>query len=271
MYFINQIVNDDCAFASLKILLANLKRNENYLYLKQDEKHGSFSYLELIDIAKHYGTELIGFKVDEKEELRHADIFPMILTIKVNENSHAVCLMAINKKYATLLDPSSGKVKIKITKLFEIWDGTGLLIKEEKECKENPVTPIKKARNNVLDYIFQFLAGASFLFGLVTMSYENFTLFSFISIGVAVIFEALSRLIKIREMKRFDKNISYFIEKIEPKNLDHFIVRKEKYKESIFSNKNNFFYYFLRNKRRYSYFCQKTLQIDTFYVVLFLL
>ena len=36
MYFIKQIDNHDCGFASLKMLLANIYKDKRYLYLKQD-------------------------------------------------------------------------------------------------------------------------------------------------------------------------------------------------------------------------------------------
>ena len=243
MYFINQITQDDCGFASLKILLANLKKEESYLYLKQDERHGAYSYQELCDLSETYGVSLVGFRVDNKDEIKHADMLPMIVTIRIEESVHAVCLYSINKRYVTLLDPSVGKVKMKFKKFFDFWDGTGLLITNKKEANEKIELPIKKEKNHLFDYLFQFLDGATFLFGLLTMSLDNFFIYSLIGLVGSVIFEIASRMIKVCEMKKFDRKMGEILENVEAKNFDKFLSRKEKYKESVFSNKNNFIYY----------------------------
>ena len=243
MYFINQMTQDDCAFTSLKILLANLKEDETYLYLKEDEKHGPYSYQELCDISKEYGVELLGFRVENKEEIKLADVLPMIVTIKVDDSLHAVCLYSINKRDVTLLDPSIGKVKIKYSNFFDLWNGTGLLISHENRSEKEITIPIEKERNNIFDYVFQFLAGVAFLFSLVTMSLDNFAIFSLIGLGVSILFEIISRIIKVKKMKQFDLKMMEKIENIENSHFDKFLIRKEKYKESVFSNKNNILYY----------------------------
>ena len=58
MFYISQLNQSDCGFASLKMLLANVLKNEDYLYLKQDEEHGPYNYFELIQIASDYGCVL---------------------------------------------------------------------------------------------------------------------------------------------------------------------------------------------------------------------
>ena len=50
-------------------------------------------------------------------------------------------------------------------------------------------------------------------------------------------------MIKVRKMKKFDRKMGEILENVEAKNFDKFLSRKEKYKESVFSNKNNFIYY----------------------------
>ena len=49
-YFINQIKKKDCAFASLKILLANVYKKKDFLYVIQDKDDKSYSLKEIIKI-----------------------------------------------------------------------------------------------------------------------------------------------------------------------------------------------------------------------------
>ena len=63
--FIKQLKDNDCAFASLKMLLAYYSKNKEYLYLKQDLDVEDYSLRDVIQIAKRYGVEIQGVKVDK--------------------------------------------------------------------------------------------------------------------------------------------------------------------------------------------------------------
>ena len=91
MYYIPQITTNDCLFTAFKILLANVKKDEKYLYLQEDEKHGPYSLLEIIEKGKAFGVELFGFEADDKKELKNCKSIPLILNIKVGTDSlHSV-------------------------------------------------------------------------------------------------------------------------------------------------------------------------------------
>ena len=68
-YFINQIKKKDCAFASLKILLANVYKKKDFLYVIQDKDDKSYSLKEIINEAKKYGVVLKGYKLEEISEM----------------------------------------------------------------------------------------------------------------------------------------------------------------------------------------------------------
>ena len=59
-YFINQIKKKDCAFASLKILLANVYKKKDFLYVIQDKDDKSYSLKEPNN--SFYETFLILFR-----------------------------------------------------------------------------------------------------------------------------------------------------------------------------------------------------------------
>ena len=67
MFYISQLNESDCGFASLKMLLANLYQERDYLFIKQDEEHGPYSYFDLIKIAQNYNVTLEGFKFKNKQ------------------------------------------------------------------------------------------------------------------------------------------------------------------------------------------------------------
>ena len=62
--FIYQGNNFDCGYASLKMLLANVHNDKNYLYLSNEKKDESYSLSDLVNIGKKYGVNLIGKEMD---------------------------------------------------------------------------------------------------------------------------------------------------------------------------------------------------------------
>ena len=76
MYYIQQTRKDDCGYASLKMLLASLNKDKNYLFLQEEKEKGSYSYLELVTIAKQHDVELNGYRIDSLK--------PSFLTVNKN-------------------------------------------------------------------------------------------------------------------------------------------------------------------------------------------
>ena len=58
-----QIVDGDCGFACLKMMLSYYHKDKNYLYLPQDLNKNNYSFLEIIDIAKKYNLFLKGYEI----------------------------------------------------------------------------------------------------------------------------------------------------------------------------------------------------------------
>ena len=91
MYYIPQVSKSGCGFACLKMLLAYAQKDERYLYLKEDENHGPYSYQELVGLAQRYDVTLIGFNYADKDDLSHLNTFPVILSVlQDNDSLHAV-------------------------------------------------------------------------------------------------------------------------------------------------------------------------------------
>ena len=117
MFYIQQITNDDCGFAVLKTMLANIFKNERYLYLKQDESHGAYSFQDLITIAEEEGVTLSGVEANEVE-LANLALNPFIASTEKDGFKHAIYVYKVKKKYVYIFDPKSGLKKLKKEDLF---------------------------------------------------------------------------------------------------------------------------------------------------------
>ena len=95
MFYLPQLGKSDCGVACLKMILADLNKDRQYLFLPCDENHGMYSFKDLQDIAKCHGLTLAGFKVTDKEEIRKCNL-PAIIRMTTKENCHhaVVCVFA---------------------------------------------------------------------------------------------------------------------------------------------------------------------------------
>ena len=97
MYFISQVGKHDCAFACLSMMLANYHHDKNYLFLKHEDKQLSFKDLQII--GESYNLKLLGVKIDNVNEIANCRNFPIIVTLKLKDNTrHSVLVYRANKK-----------------------------------------------------------------------------------------------------------------------------------------------------------------------------
>ena len=132
-YFIPQMDSSDCGFACLKMMIARLYENEKALYIKQDEHHGAYNFLELVDKASNYGITLEGVEIEQKEEIKSIK-WPFIALIKKkNDLFHYVLVTKV--KFGTIYysDPDEGESFCTKKGFFSIWTGTSLIIKDFKK------------------------------------------------------------------------------------------------------------------------------------------
>ena len=97
--YIKQLRDNDCAFASLKMLMAYYSKNKDYLFLKQDLDRENYSLWDIIQIAKKYGIEIQGVKISNMRKRFTLDYQPFLALFKDsnNENGHLVFVRKIKK------------------------------------------------------------------------------------------------------------------------------------------------------------------------------
>ena len=240
MFYISQLNHDDCGFASLKTLLANLFKDEKYLYLHQDEEHGVYSYQQLIEIASKYGVNLSGVKI-EAGELRPFHSLPSLVAIKGGGNYlHLVYLKKISKHSVIVFDPERGVRHIPKKEFMAIWDRTALVVDsyEEKEVKisKYDVSPGQR----IINLLLNFLGAASIILGLMFVDKKELLIVSLVLFSLYIILEIINRAYISYLMKKIDNNCLEDI-KEKPNNPRLFLLNLANFKKSLFLTPSNFF------------------------------
>lgn len=241
MFYIPQIQKDDCGFACLKMVLANLNKDKNYLFLPQDEKHGRYSFSDLMDIAETHGLTFTAFKLPEKSELGNSPKFPLIASIGLkNGAKHAVVVTKVKWKRVTYLDPSVGKVTVSLKKFIEIWDGTGLMVENHRKtiCPIKDIEPISFAKKFALGLV-QLLSGAFVILGVYFIKDDTPIYMPLIFLSLALLSESLMKLLSYSYMKQID---SFFFrdENVPKSGFRDYLARFENYKKLSLSSPMNY-------------------------------
>ena len=245
MYFISQVGQHDCAFACLKMLLANYHHDKNYLFLPGEDK--AYSFKDLKDISSKYHMETIGIKIDSVQELLKSKEFPFIITLEKNKGlRHSVLILSANKKYVKVFDPATGKRKIPLDSLYEQWDLRALIIKdkgnyERFKCDYEPVDFISK-KDKITLPIWQIASGISLLIGVYFINTNSYFFVPIIFFAIFFIFEIIFRKGLINALKRMDDNIFNYKLNASKKDFYEFYKVEEEYRYVALSIIPNFIY-----------------------------
>ena len=241
MFYIPQIQKDDCGFSCLKMVLATLHNDKNYLFLPQEEDHGYYSYSDLISIAELYGVTFNAIRSTNKMELVSCPKFPLIVAITLNNGAkHAVVVEKARGNRVTYYDPRFGKMTMKFDDFIKIWDGTALMIEQVVKTKyPHPVlNPVKKSTHLGLSLI-QFLSGVFAVLGVYFIN-DAFPIYlPIIFLSLAIITELLMRVVTYRVMKKLD---DYFFDesRVPYDGFKDYLVRYENYKKLVLSSPMNY-------------------------------
>jgi len=241
MFYIPQIQKDDCGFTCLKIVLANINKDRDYLFLPQKEDHGYYSYSDLIKIGREYGINFEGFRATEKSELVNCTKFPVICSIELkNGAKHAVVVTKIKWKRVFYIDPRKGKTSLPISKFLSIWDGTGLIIEsyEKQKCPVKVVEPVSVFSRVGLS-ILEFVVGVFALLGIYFVKEGTPIYVPVIFLSLAIITELIMRALSYKIMKGLD---SYFFKDsvLPKKGFKDYLIRYENYKKLSLSSPMNY-------------------------------
>ena len=233
-YFIQQIKEKDCGFACLKILMANVHKNKDYLYYPQDIDDHSYSLAELIKIAKDEKITLKAYRFIKKSEIKNEKIFPILTVCKANQKLHMVVLYKIRKNNFYIFDPIKGNIKLKERDFYEIWTGEALInlgvVKNKYHAKKNN---IKETAFILGSSIVQVISFAALATGLYFINDKISFIIPILLFLAYFLFELLYKQVSIIGMKFFDKKVY--------KNLESTQRMPNKFFEDISFYKTLFF------------------------------
>ena len=247
MYYIPQVTKSGCGFACLKMLLATAHKDERYLYLKEDENHGTYSYQELVSIAQRYDVTLVGVNFDDKDDLRHLTRFPLILTVKQENGSpHAVLISKRKGKKVKVLDPAKGIYWQKVDRFIKRWDGTALSI---NQVKERPFTyrivDVSDTKGEIISYILQTFAAVALALATFFIKPDGSFVLPLIFLITSVLCEIVLRTLLLKRMQKCDKYLRRFLPYVRKKDYFEYYKRSQHYKSSALTMGLNFVFYLL--------------------------
>lgn len=121
----------DCGYASLKMLLAIISKNKNYLYLPKENECDTYSLLDLIEIAATHQVNLGGYEMEFNKI--HDQKLPLIIEVRKN---HLVVLTKVKNGIYYINDPSEGKLRMKGEELANLYSGHVLRVENENLNRE---------------------------------------------------------------------------------------------------------------------------------------
>ena len=233
-YFIQQIKEKDCGFACLKILMANVHKNKDYLYYPQDIDDHSYSLAELIKIARDEKITLKAYRFIKKSEIKNEKIFPILTVCKANQKLHMVVLYKIRKNNFYIFDPIKGKIKLKERDFYEIWTGEALInLGVEKNKYHAKKINIKETAFILGSSIVQVISFGALATGLYFINDKISFIIPILLFLAYFLFELLYKQVSIIGMKFFDKKVY--------KNLESTQRMPNKFFEDISFYKTLFF------------------------------
>lgn len=243
MYFISQLGKQDCAFACLKMMLANYHHDKSYLYLP-DEGDKGYSFTDLVNIASHHNMTLLGVKIDQPEELFKSKCFPIIVSLQKKKNvRHCVLVLRADTRHILVFDPAVGKRKINTELFFKEWNSKALIVKEFTPTKCQTIFPDFIAKKDkIILPIFQLLSGVSLLVGTFFMSENQRFYLPIIFFSLFIIFELLFRFQLLQAMKRMDDLIFDYSFRDDNTNYVELYQTIERYRTIALSITPNFIY-----------------------------
>ncbi|MGM9857718.1 MAG: cysteine peptidase family C39 domain-containing protein [Bacilli bacterium] len=226
MKFCKQIFQDDCGFACLKMILAYYKKNNRLLNLPNPKLHDKYSFLDLTNLARKYGIELEGYKVDNITLLNKH--LPLIVEMNIEGANHFCILYRIKGNIFYIYDPAKGKVKYQIDTFEKLFLDKILIYKSLIDNKKIEI-------NNKINNIF-----ISYITIIILINFScSFLLFSNMKLNVS---NFIGLLLFVCLIFIINKIVLSFFDLLYEKKINEKIVLNEK----INLNKNMNEIYFLK-------------------------
>lgn len=202
-YFCYQTGINDCGFASLKMLLANLYHNSHYLYLGRYHHKEQYSLFELEEIAKEHGLKLKSYRYENNTKYHQLPKM-FLASFKGEKNYHLVLVKKVMGLFL-VFDPNQGKYYLSRRKFFRRFAYLTLeVISYNKQNYRAKALPKIKPLFQILIMVDEFLATLTLIAAFFTFPYAPIYL-PFIFLALFAILEIILGQIILSSLKTFDR------------------------------------------------------------------
>lgn len=225
----------DCGLASIRTLLANIHRCSSYLYIKSEKNSGPYSYLDLVKIADNYGVILKGYRFIDFEEFKiNKGKFQAIVTLKIDNQKHAIVVNKITNKRIFVFDPNEGETQYSYKDFLEKWDKTALVvISVNRKIKREKTFSFVNKNELIFTGTLGVFSSLFLVMGTFFLSDNQWYVLPIVAFTLAFIFDLIFRSFSFRILANIDrkseKNTS-----VRPDKFKIYMERLENYKKSLF-------------------------------------
>lgn len=235
--FIYQGNKHDCGFASLKMLLADVHHDSNYLYLDNEKKDEAYNLLELVNIAKKHNVTLVGKEIDIDSTVEYVKKHKTFLAVVEDElhNAHLVYVKGMMFNKVRVLDPNKGELLMDLVNFKGIFQRKVLEFDKgdfrKTKCPNKKKDIIPKWHLALL-YSLTFLSMASIILAFTLIAYNIDFLSIALSLVSYIIFESAQRFASHVLLKKFDERyLKVFQEKPKEFIMESYpiLIERKKY------------------------------------------
>ncbi|MCQ2796013.1 MAG: cysteine peptidase family C39 domain-containing protein [Bacilli bacterium] len=211
--FVYQINQNECGYASLKMLLAIVLKDSAYLFLPHHEdKNHQYDLLELKEIAKANGVLLAGYIINNQHDLLNLKTpFIMVKTL-ANGGKHAVVVKKIYKSLAIVYDPALGKKTVRTKKYFSLNHNVEVLQVESHSfvSRTFDMKPLLSNKERAKNITCEVLAIMFYFFATYFLGKEFDIIIPLVLMVIGALFSIIFKGVSISTMKRFDEEFIEF-------------------------------------------------------------
>ena len=237
--YIKQLRENDCAFASLKMLLAYYSKNKEYLYLEQDLDADNYNLWDIISIAKKYGVEIQGVKITSKVDNFNLDFQPFLALLEdeTNGTTHLVFVRKIKKKRLLIYDPKNGKYWLNLKKFYKRFSRIYLrVISYNPSYYKSDSDKFIKKKGIIFGNILKAFSSILLVVGFYFVKEDTYFIVPLAFVVGFVILSLISNLVIKRSSYKFDKDITSRVYSRENKNFPRKYEELLQYKTMIFTS-----------------------------------
>lgn len=239
--YILQESNTDCGFTCLKIVLCKYYSDQNYLFLKNNNKNNQ-SFLELKNIANKYDLNLEGVYFEDVN-LLYKHPFSIIHLLQ-NKKNHFVIFISKKRKNVKIFDPVLGLRIISEIDFKRVFKGNALISKKMKSSrlfKKIKIVPYSFKISYMLSLFIDF----GFIYLLSFLLKNHYDTLIIISITLGILINAIFKFIIIYSYQNYyDRKYLSRIDQYDYERTKGILSLKSTLTNFIFGKLNSYFFIF---------------------------